>query len=118
MSTTLDNELIRRCARQLAGAALSPRDPGYDKARAVHNGLVDRSPAAIVRARTAGDVAAALAFARRAGLEVSVRGGGHNVAGTCRHRRRADDRPRRDERGAVDPGARPSPPRAADLGAS
>jgi FAD/FMN-containing dehydrogenase len=60
---------------------LSPQDPGYDDARAVHNGLVDRRPAAVVRARTAADVVAALAFARRAGLEVSVRGGGHNVAG-------------------------------------
>ena len=81
MSTTLDNELVRDLAGQVSGTALSPRDPGYDEARAVHNGLVDRSPAAIVRARTAGDVVAALAFARRAGLEVSVRGGGHNVAG-------------------------------------
>jgi FAD/FMN-containing dehydrogenase len=47
----------------------------------VHNGLVDRRPALIVRCRTTSDVVAALAFARRAGLEVSVRGGGHNVAG-------------------------------------
>jgi FAD/FMN-containing dehydrogenase len=47
----------------------------------VHNGLVDRRPAVIVRCRTKNDVVAALAFARRTGLEVSVRGGGHNVAG-------------------------------------
>src|SRR6476619_7440404 len=50
-------------------------------ARTVHNGIVDKRPAIIVRCRTAGDVAAALAFARRTGREVSVRGGGHNVAG-------------------------------------
>jgi FAD/FMN-containing dehydrogenase len=47
----------------------------------VHNGLIDRRPALIVRAQSAQDVAAVLAFARSAGLEVSVRGGGHNVAG-------------------------------------
>ena len=81
MSTTVDNEFVRELAGRVSGPVLSPQDPGYDEARAVHNGLVDRSPAVIVRARTAADVVAALAFARRAGLEVSVRGGGHNVAG-------------------------------------
>jgi FAD/FMN-containing dehydrogenase len=81
MSTTLDNELVRELAGRVSGPVLSPQDPGYDEARAVHNGLVDRSPAVIVRARTAGDVVAALTLARRTGLEVSVRGGGHNVAG-------------------------------------
>ena len=70
-----------RGALRGAGSVLSPQDTGYDAARAVHNGLVDRSPALIVRARTTDDVVAALDFARRAGLEVSVRGGGHNVAG-------------------------------------
>jgi FAD/FMN-containing dehydrogenase len=67
--------------RGLAGRVLEPHHPDYDKARAVHNGLVDRRPAAIVRARDAQDVVDALALARGAGLEVSVRGGGHNVAG-------------------------------------
>jgi FAD/FMN-containing dehydrogenase len=81
MSTTLDNELVRELAGRVSGLVLSPQQTGYDEARAVHNGLVDRSPALIVRCRTTSDVVAALAFARRAGLEVSVRGGGHNVAG-------------------------------------
>jgi FAD/FMN-containing dehydrogenase len=81
MSTTLDNELVRELAGRVSGPVLSPHQAGYDEARAVHNGLVDRRPALIVGARTTGDVVAALAFARRAGLEVSVRGGGHNVAG-------------------------------------
>ena len=81
MHTTLKDELVRELAPRVTGPVLSPQDPGYDEARTVHNGLVDRSPAVIVRARTAGDVVAALAFARRAGMEVSVRGGGHNVAG-------------------------------------
>jgi FAD/FMN-containing dehydrogenase len=66
---------------QVAGSVITPDRPGYDEARAIHNGLIDRKPALIVRARSTEDVVAALAFARDAGLEVSVRGGGHNVAG-------------------------------------
>ena len=81
MSTSPNPTLVTDLAGQVSGPVLGPDDPGYDAARAVHNGLVDRRPALIVRCRTADDVAAALAGARRAGLEVSVRGGGHNVAG-------------------------------------
>jgi FAD/FMN-containing dehydrogenase len=81
MRTTLDNELVRELAGRVSGHVLSPRQAGYDAARAIHNGLVDRRPALIVRCRTTSDLVAALAIARRAGLEVSVRGGGHNVAG-------------------------------------
>jgi len=60
---------------------LTPGGAGYDAARAIHNGLIDRRPAVIVRCQTRDDIVVAVAFARRAGLEVSVRGGGHNVAG-------------------------------------
>jgi FAD/FMN-containing dehydrogenase len=54
---------------------------GYEDARRVHNGMIDRRPALIIRCRTTDDVAEAVRFARRTGLEISVRGGGHNVAG-------------------------------------
>jgi FAD/FMN-containing dehydrogenase len=81
MTVALDPALVADLAAQLSGAALGPEDKGYEEARIVHNGLIDRSPALIVRCRETGDVVAALAFARRAGLDVSVRGGGHNVAG-------------------------------------
>jgi FAD/FMN-containing dehydrogenase len=81
MSTTLDSALVADLAGQVSGSVLGPGDAGYEAARAVHNGLIDRKPALIVRCRTACDVAAALALARAAGLEVSIRGGGHNVAG-------------------------------------
>src|SRR5215210_4842993 len=81
MSTALDDALVTELAGQLSGSALGPGDAAYDDARAVYNGLIERKPALIVRCRTTNDVAAALAFGRRAGLEVSVRGGGHNVAG-------------------------------------
>ena len=78
MSTTLEQHLARD---RFSGTVLAPDEPGYDEARAVHNGLIDKRPAVIVRCRTADDVVGALELARGAGLEVSVRGGGHNVAG-------------------------------------
>ena len=81
MIPTLDSVLVTELAGQVSGSVLRPEDAGYEQARAVHNGLIDRRPALIVRARTTNDVVVALALARRAGLEVSVRGGGHNVAG-------------------------------------
>src|SRR5690349_12573622 len=81
MSTTLDNQLLDDLGGRVTGSVLAPGHAGYDEARAVHNGLVDRKPALIVRARSAQDVVAALAFASSGGFEVSVRGGGHNVAG-------------------------------------
>jgi FAD/FMN-containing dehydrogenase len=81
MRSTLDPALVADLVAQVSGSVLRPADAGYDAARAVHNGLIDRRPALIVRCRTACDVAAALACAHRAGHEVSVRGGGHNVAG-------------------------------------
>src|SRR5260221_10345939 len=60
---------------------LQPGDAGYDEARSVHNGLIDKRPGAIVRARSAQDVAEGVNYARDNGLELSVKGGGHNVAG-------------------------------------
>ena len=81
MSTFLDPTLVADLAEQVSGPVLGPDDDGYDAARALYNGLIDRRPGLIVRCRTTDDVVAALALARRAGLEVSVRGGGHNVAG-------------------------------------
>jgi FAD/FMN-containing dehydrogenase len=81
MSATIDFSLFAALADRISGSVLGPQDAGYDSARAVHNGLVDRRPAVIVRCRTTNDVVEALAVARRTGLEVSVRGGGHNAAG-------------------------------------
>jgi FAD/FMN-containing dehydrogenase len=81
MTVALDPALVSELAAQVSGPVFEPDGAGYDAARAVHNGLIDRRPAVIVRCRRASDVGAALAFARRGGLEVSVRGGGHNVAG-------------------------------------
>ena len=68
-------------AATLTGTLLSPGDEGYDAARRVHNGLIDRRPALIACCANTDDIAAAVRHAREAGLEISVRGGGHNVAG-------------------------------------
>ncbi len=63
------------------GVLLRPEDDGYEHARQVWNAMVDRRPALIARCSGAADVAAAVRFARRTGLEIAVRGGGHSVAG-------------------------------------
>ena len=64
-----------------SGTVLTPGDDGYDAARSVWNGAIDRHPAVIAQCTGAEQVAAAIAFARESGLEISVRGGGHNFAG-------------------------------------
>jgi len=63
------------------GQVLAPADDGFDEARRVWNDMVDRMPALIVRCAGPDDVAAAIGFARRAGLDVGVKGGGHSVVG-------------------------------------
>ena len=68
---------------QLAGPVLSPADAGYDEARRVHNGLIDRRPALVARCHGTADVQASVRFAREHELEIAVRGGGHNVAGNA-----------------------------------
>jgi len=68
-------------AATFQGQLLTPGDIGYEDARKVHNGLVDKRPALIARCRGVTDVVGALDLTRRLGLEVAIRGGGHNVAG-------------------------------------
>src|SRR5438477_3611061 len=63
------------------GELLQPTDAGYDDARRVHNGLIDKRPALIARCQGVADVADAVKLARAVNLEIAVRGGGHNVAG-------------------------------------
>ncbi|MFL5871233.1 MAG: FAD-binding oxidoreductase, partial [Solirubrobacterales bacterium] len=67
----------------LSGDVLAPDDPEYDGARRCYNALIDRRPAVIARPLGNDDVATALDFARANGLEVAVRGGGHNPSGHC-----------------------------------
>lgn len=82
MSTTTSlPEAIATLRANFLGTLLQPADHGYDDARRVHNGLIDKHPALIAQCRGAQDIAAALSLAKEQSLAVSVRGGGHNVAG-------------------------------------
>jgi FAD/FMN-containing dehydrogenase len=68
-------------ASSLRGELIVPSNPGYDSARAVYNGMIDKHPAAIARCRDAADVITCVRFATDHAVEIAVRGGGHNAAG-------------------------------------
>lgn len=66
---------------RLRGTLLLPAEEGYDEARSLWNAMIDRRPAAIVRCLGAVDILAGIRFARERGIALSVKGGGHNIAG-------------------------------------
>src|SRR5688572_21084901 len=66
---------------RLQGPLIEPQDPLYEEARAVWNGMVDLRPRAIAKAGAVSDIDVVLDTARRSGLALAVRGGGHNIAG-------------------------------------
>ena len=72
---------ITELAKDFSGRLLVAADAGWDEARRVHNGLVDKHPAVIAQCAGSADVARAIGFARAHALEIAVRGGGHNVGG-------------------------------------
>jgi hypothetical protein len=74
-------DAAKKLASTFSGQLLQPADVGYDDARKVHNGLVDERPALIARSGGMADIVGAVELARNLGLEVAVRGSGHNVAG-------------------------------------
>lgn len=85
MTTGVDEQALQAFKQTIRGAVLHEDDAAYEDARKVWNGIIDRYPALIVRATGAADVMAAVNFAREHALPVSVRGGGHNVAGSAVH---------------------------------
>ena len=72
---------LEQLAPSFSGQLLQPTDAGYDEARRVYNGLIDKRPALVARCRGTADVADAVKLARALGLEIAVKGGGHNVGG-------------------------------------
>jgi FAD/FMN-containing dehydrogenase len=80
-STTFLSDTVGKLAKTFSGRMLQPADHGYDDARLVHNGLIDKRPAVIARCRGLADIADAIKLACDSELDIAVRGGGHNVAG-------------------------------------
>jgi FAD/FMN-containing dehydrogenase len=84
MTTTAEHTatvLYGELAAGLRGDLIVPGDPGYDEARAVYNGMIDKRPAAIARCRDVADVLACVRFGCQHGVEMAIRGGGHNAGG-------------------------------------
>jgi len=78
---TITNSALNDFRSALRGQVLCPEDREYESARRIYNAMIDRRPRLIARCAGAADVVASVQFARAEGLEVSVRGGGHNVSG-------------------------------------
>ena len=81
--TTISAAAIEALVRRLRGRVLDARDPAYDETRSIWNAMIDRRPGLIVQAAGSPDVINAVRFAAENQLLVSVRGGGHNIAGNA-----------------------------------
>jgi FAD/FMN-containing dehydrogenase len=83
--SVISKPTVDQLREQVRAEVITAGDPGYDQARAVHNGMFDKHPQVVIRAGQVADVVAAVNFARDAGLELAVRGSGHSAPGfgTC-----------------------------------
>src|SRR5258708_5507682 len=87
MTTTIDrtpavtSESIAALRASLRGSIIASGDPGYDEARKVYNGMIDKRPRLIARCVDAADVISAVNFCREQGLLLAIRGGGHSGPG-------------------------------------
>jgi FAD/FMN-containing dehydrogenase len=79
----LNNGAIEELKRQVGGRVVLPGDPNYDEVRKIWNAMINRRPAVIVQCKGSEDVPHAIQCARQNGLEISVRGAGHNIAGNA-----------------------------------
>ncbi len=82
-TVTLNDAALKTLQIKLSGRLLTPASPGYDEARTIWNGMIDRRPALIVRCLHAEDVVQAVGLAAQRQLVLAVRGGGHNIAGNA-----------------------------------
>ncbi|HEX9241278.1 MAG TPA: FAD-binding oxidoreductase, partial [Anaeromyxobacter sp.] len=76
-------DILDTLRSQLRGALCYPGEPGYEQARTIWNAMIDKRPAAVIRAAGTADVMRAVNIAREHKLLLSVRGGGHNIAGNA-----------------------------------
>lgn len=81
--TTLLNETTEKLKSKVKGKVVLPDDQSYDEVREIWNAMIDRRPAVIVQCADASDVQHTIAFALENGLEISIRGAGHNIAGNA-----------------------------------
>jgi hypothetical protein len=79
----IDQATVEEFKANLGGELIQPKDEGYDDARKVWNAMIDKKPALIARCGGTADVITAVKFAREHNLLFSVRGGGHNIAGSA-----------------------------------
>ena len=79
--TEMNGTIFDSLREQVRGQVITPGDADYDAARAVHNGMIDKRPAAVVRVSQVADVIASVNFARDNSLDLAVRGGGHSGPG-------------------------------------
>ena len=77
----IDAAALAALKGQLRGPLLFAVDPGYEESRTLWNGMIDRYPAAVARCAGAADIVSCVKFAREHGVRLSIKGGGHNVAG-------------------------------------
>ena len=81
MTQMLDSQSVDALQAKLHGGVTRPGDPDYDEVRALYNAMIDKRPALIARCADVDDVVAAVNFGRENGLDIAIRGGGHNGAG-------------------------------------
>jgi FAD/FMN-containing dehydrogenase len=79
----LDSAMVANFRTEIRGQVITAEDGGYEEARKIWNGMVDKHPVMIVKCSGNTDVIRTVNFAKRNGLQLSVRGGGHNVAGNA-----------------------------------
>jgi FAD/FMN-containing dehydrogenase len=75
----MNNSTLQSLQEKVRGTVITPDHDGYDLARAVYNGMIDKRPAAVLQVSQVADVISAVSFARDAGMDVALRGGGHSA---------------------------------------